>query len=95
MSFNGMAFKMTADLSGFDGTSADYTLDVSGQACPMPLLKAKQKLNAMQPGELLRVIATDAGSQRDFSSFVALSTHMLLSSEVRGESYIYLIKKGA
>ncbi|WP_197475626.1 sulfurtransferase TusA family protein, partial [Oleiphilus sp. HI0043] len=37
----------------------DYLVDASGEACPMPLLKAKQQLNKMSAGECVKVIATD------------------------------------
>ena len=56
----------------------DYLVDATGEACPMPLLKAKMQLNKMQPGECLKVVATDAGSMRDFVSFIELTNHELL-----------------
>ena len=45
---------------------ADTELDVKGLNCPMPLLKAKKALNDMEAGMILRVLATDPGSERDF-----------------------------
>ena len=68
-------------------------LDASGLTCPMPLLKAKKALNGMQPGMLLRVIATDPGSVRDFEVFSAQSGHALLESRQEDGSYFYLLKK--
>jgi len=56
----------------------DYLVDASGDVCPMPLLKAKMQLNKMQLGECLKVIATDAGSVRDFVSFIELTKHELM-----------------
>lgn len=44
----------------------DAELDASGLNCPLPLLKAKLELNRLPSGGVLKVIATDAGSQRDF-----------------------------
>jgi tRNA 2-thiouridine synthesizing protein A len=44
-------------------------LDATGLQCPMPLLKAKRALNAMEAGQCLRVLATDRGSVRDFRVF--------------------------
>ena len=69
------------------------TLDVKGEACPMPLLKAKMKLNQMKEGETLKVIATDAGSVRDFSAFIALTPHRLLQEPMQGETFVYYITK--
>ena len=68
-------------------------LDASGLTCPMPLLKAKQALNRMQSGELLRVIATDPGSVRDFEVFSSQSGNDLLESRQEDGSYFYLLKK--
>jgi tRNA 2-thiouridine synthesizing protein A len=68
-------------------------VDAIGLACPMPLLKAKRALNAMQVGQHLRVLSTDQGSVRDFQVFAEQSGHRLLeSTEVRGV-YIYLLEK--
>ena len=68
-------------------------LDTSGLSCPLPLLKAKQALNKMQAGEKLTVIATDAGSWRDFEVFARQGGSLLLDrSEVDGV-YRYLLQK--
>lgn len=71
----------------------DYLVDASGESCPMPLLKAKQQLNRMAPGECLKVVATDAASVRDFTSFISLTAHELLSEHRDHESFIYFIVK--
>ncbi|MFT6915633.1 MAG: tRNA 2-thiouridine synthesizing protein A [Motiliproteus sp.] len=61
-------------------------VDARGLSCPLPLLKAKQALNRLQPGEVLQVLATDAGSVRDFKAFTDQSGDLLLySSEESGE----------
>ena len=69
-------------------------LDATGLDCPMPLLQAKRALNAMAPGERLRVLATDQGSVRDFRVFAEQSGHRLLASEETDAGvYIHLIEK--
>lgn len=68
-------------------------LDARGLDCPMPLLKAKQALNQMAVGEVLEVLATDAGSRRDFSAFASQSGHSLLLSEQDSGVFRYLIEK--
>ena len=59
----------------------------------MPLLKAKKTLNEMAPAELLRVLAPDPGSVRDFEVFSQQSGNQLLESRLEGDTYIYLIRK--
>ena len=76
------------------GDSGDITvLDVCGLDCPMPLLKAKKALNELSAGALLRVIATDPGSERDFQTFSRQSGHALLEFDREGDKFIYLLKK--
>lgn len=71
----------------------DVLLDVSGEACPMPLLKAKMALNKMAVGECLKVIATDAGSVRDFAAFIKLTSHVLHEDHSEDGRYVYFIEK--
>lgn len=72
----------------------DQELDTRGLHCPMPLLKAKLALNSLQPGQTLKVVATDAGSWDDFEAFIRQSPHQLLSREQQDDEYIYCIEKG-
>ncbi|MEX1198231.1 MAG: sulfurtransferase TusA family protein [Pseudohongiellaceae bacterium] len=73
---------------------ADEKLDVTGLQCPMPLLKAKLALNGMSAGQVLQVLATDPGSERDFHAFVAQSRHAILAFEKDGAQFHYWIRKG-
>lgn len=74
-------------------THYDYLVDASGETCPMPLLRAKMQLNKMQPGECLKVIATDAASVRDFASFISLTKHELAQVNDTSTHFIYFITK--
>lgn len=76
-----------------DSHSEPTLLDVKGLNCPMPLLKAKKALNGMAPDTLLKVLATDPGSVRDFEVFSRQSGHALLESRQEGDTYIYLLRK--
>ncbi|GHB17967.1 sulfurtransferase TusA family protein [Salinicola rhizosphaerae] len=71
----------------------DLRLDTTGLRCPLPLLKAKQALASMAAGELLEVVATDAGSWRDFESFVAHSRHTLVERCEESGVYRYWLRK--
>lgn len=75
------------------GGQSETVLDVKGLKCPMPLLKAKKALNELAPGALLRVIATDPGSERDFETFSAQSGHPLLEFDSEGGVFVYLLRK--
>ena len=62
----------------------DVEVDARGMNCPLPILKAKKALSGMQSGQLLRVLATDAGSMRDFQAF-ARQTGNELVAQVQGD----------
>ncbi|HIF73958.1 MAG TPA: sulfurtransferase TusA family protein [Porticoccaceae bacterium] len=74
--------------------NADIEIDLSGLECPMPLLKAKLALNRMQPQEVLKVVATDPGSEKDFYLFVKQSDHQILDFQKDDSAYFYWIRKG-
>ncbi|MFJ4247801.1 response regulator SirA [Pseudomonas sp. DTU12.3] len=76
-----------------DAVAHDVELDASGLNCPLPLLKAKMELNKLASGAVLKVIATDAGSQRDFRTFAKLAGHTLLREEDEAGIYRYWLKK--
>jgi len=71
----------------------DAELDACGLNCPLPLLRAKLELNRLPSGAVLKVSATDAGSQRDFRAFARLAGHELLREEVVDGVYRYWLRK--
>ena len=76
-----------------DALAHDALVDASGLNCPLPLLKAKLELNRLVSGQTLKVIATDAGSQRDFRTFARLAGHELLREENDAGTYRYWLRK--
>ncbi len=73
--------------------ATETLVDASGLQCPMPLLKAKKALNELSAGALLRVLATDPGSVRDFDVFSRQSGNALLESGERDGTYFYVLRK--
>ena len=71
----------------------DQELDARGLNCPLPILRAKKTLNTMTGGQILKIMATDLGSVKDFESFAKQTGNELLdSSEVEGEFHFRLKK---
>ncbi|MDN3988414.1 sulfurtransferase TusA family protein [Zwartia vadi] len=60
-------------------SSYDETVDATGLACPLPILKAKKALATLSPGQVLRVITTDRGAVRDFQAFCKQTGNLLLA----------------
>jgi tRNA 2-thiouridine synthesizing protein A len=73
---------------------SNQELDARGLNCPLPILRAKKALNGMVAGEVLKIMATDPGSVKDFQAFATQTGNQLVdSSEVNGEFHFFL-KKG-
>ena len=68
-------------------------LDASGLNCPLPILRAKKTLNGMESGQILRIIATDPGSVKDFEAFANQTGNELLESTEEGGKYVFFIKR--
>ncbi|MFP5467617.1 MAG: sulfurtransferase TusA family protein [Gammaproteobacteria bacterium] len=73
--------------------NAHKELDARGLNCPLPILKAKKALADMRSGELLKVIATDAGSVRDFQAFAKQTGNELIEQQTVGDDFITILKR--
>jgi tRNA 2-thiouridine synthesizing protein A len=80
-------------MSNLSNTIPDETLDTSGLKCPLPVLKAKKTLKAMDAGALLEVIATDPGAVGDFAHFCEASGDALVESREGDGVFTFLIRK--
>jgi tRNA 2-thiouridine synthesizing protein A len=72
----------------------DRKLDASGMRCPIPVLRASKEIKAMQMGEIIEIIATDAQAPRDFADYCKEAGHALLVNEERDGKYVLVIRKG-
>ena len=68
-------------------------VDARGRKCPLPILKAKKALNDMQTGEILKVMATDPGSVRDFNAFARQTGNQLLSHEEQNAEFTFFLRR--
>lgn len=71
----------------------DRELDVKGLHCPLPILRTKKALSEMASGEVLRVLATDPGSLKDFAAFARQTGNDLLSSSEAERVFEYYLKR--
>ena len=70
-------------------------VDARGLNCPLPILRCKKGLSEIQADEVLKILATDPGSIKDFQAFCKQTGHELLSLEQDEKVYIYHIRKTA
>ncbi len=73
----------------------DSELDASGLNCPLPILRAKKAIAALDAGQTLRIIATDPGSVKDFEAFCKQTGNELKSSGEEEGKFVFLIQKAA
>ncbi|GMR08791.1 MAG: sulfurtransferase TusA family protein [Gammaproteobacteria bacterium] len=71
----------------------DQELDATGLNCPLPILRAKKALATMDSGQILKIIATDPGSVKDFEAFAKQTGHTLLESGEEGGKFVFKIQK--
>ena len=72
--------------------SSDRDVDARGLNCPLPILRAKKALAALQTGQVLKVISTDPGSQRDFEAFARQTGHELLRTDTQNNEWTFYLK---
>jgi tRNA 2-thiouridine synthesizing protein A len=72
---------------------ATQTLDARGMNCPLPILRTKKTLNAMQAGETLKIVSTDPGSVKDMVAFCQQTGNTLLESAQAGGDFEFFIRK--
>jgi tRNA 2-thiouridine synthesizing protein A len=71
----------------------DKELDARGLNCPLPILRAKKALNEMQSGQVLKIVATDPGSVKDFQAFSKQTGNELLSQSEADKEFVFFLKR--
>ncbi|MGZ5184523.1 MAG: sulfurtransferase TusA family protein [Caldimonas sp.] len=72
---------------------AQRELDTRGMNCPLPILKAKKALGEMSSGDVLKVVATDPGSVRDFQAFARQTGNELLEQTSANDEYVHFLRR--
>ncbi len=73
----------------------DAEVDARGLLCPLPVLRARKRLMAMEPGAVLRLVATDPAAVVDVPHFCAGAGHELLAESDAGPgARAWLIRRG-
>jgi tRNA 2-thiouridine synthesizing protein A len=75
------------------GYTVKETLDCKGLYCPLPIVKMKKAIKGMAEGEVLRVLATDPGSMRDFKSWCNKTGNRLLEASEENRVFTFVVEK--
>ncbi len=68
-------------------------LDARGLNCPLPILRAKKALAELKSGDVLKILATDPGSVKDFAAFSRQTGNELLSSEEINKEFEFYMRR--
>jgi tRNA 2-thiouridine synthesizing protein A len=68
-------------------------LDTRGLNCPLPILKAKKALTDLASGQLLKIVATDPGSVRDFQAFAKQTGNELIEQQTIGSDFVHVLRR--
>jgi len=71
----------------------DHQLDVSGMACPMPIVKTKKTMNTLEVGATLEVVSTDAGSKADLPAWADSTGHQYIGLVEEDGKLIHYLRK--
>jgi tRNA 2-thiouridine synthesizing protein A len=71
----------------------DKEVDARGLNCPLPILRAKKALNDMTSGQVLRILATDPGSVKDFQAFAKQTGNELLQHAEAQKEFTFFMKR--
>ncbi len=72
---------------------AQKEIDTRGLNCPLPILKAKKALADMNSGDVLKVVATDPGSMRDFQAFARQTGNELVEQTAASDEFIHYLRR--
>ncbi len=76
-----------------DEIGFDSEVDARGLNCPLPILKAKKALATISSGQVLKVMATDPGSKRDFEAFARQTGNALIGQSEAGTVWTFYLKR--
>ena len=68
-------------------------VDAKGLSCPMPIVKTAQAMKTVAPGALIEVVATDAGSVKDFAAWAKTTGNELVESSAERGVYRFVLRR--
>ncbi len=72
---------------------ADREVDARGLNCPLPILRTKKALNDMASGQIIRILATDPASVRDFQAFARQTGNVLVEHGESDGAFFFVMKR--
>lgn len=72
---------------------ADLKLDCVGLFCPMPVLKTREAMRQLKPGQVLEMTSDDPASEADMKSWTSRTGNELMEIDRNGAIFRFVIRK--
>ena len=69
-----------------------FTLDARRSLCPMPVIKAQDKIAELQTGDTLEVTCTDPGALSDIPAWCRINGHIVKESYESDDEVVIIIQ---
>jgi tRNA 2-thiouridine synthesizing protein A len=73
--------------------NVDKQIDCTGLFCPMPIVKTREALRDLAPGQVLEMLSDDPASDADMKSWTQRSRNELIGVSRDGAVYRFLVRK--
>jgi TusA-related sulfurtransferase len=73
---------------------SEFVLDARRLLCPMPVIRAQDRVQSLKPGDVLKVICTDPGALHDIPAWCRMNGHRLLESDIQGREIVIRLEVG-
>lgn len=71
---------------------SEAQLDARRTLCPMPVIRTQQKVEQLQPGDMLTVLCTDPGAIHDIPAWCRVNGHELIDIEQKDDEITIRIR---
>ncbi|MCP4008678.1 MAG: sulfurtransferase TusA family protein [Proteobacteria bacterium] len=69
-------------------------LDARNLMCPLPVIRAQDKIKTMRSGQLLNVVCSDPGALNDIPAWCRINGHRVVSSQHDDSTISVLVEVG-
>lgn len=73
---------------------SEYELDVRRMLCPLPVIRAQDRIAELQPGDILIALCTDSGAIHDIPAWCRVNGHEVLSIEESSDEIVITLRVG-
>jgi tRNA 2-thiouridine synthesizing protein A len=72
----------------------DLEIDAIGLLCPLPVLRLRKRMQALDASSIIKLLASDPAAAVDVPHFCNENGHTFLGSEHEAQSTAYFVQKG-